>query len=92
MFYKEKYIAAFSEESDHTHFQQVYANEEDAKQFLWTSYSKAVWKEFGEWNKNGAIPQHYILPTYKDIVADCAVVMAKKGQCRQMRPILPYSD
>ena len=48
---------------------------------MWTSYSKAEWKEFGGWNENGAIPQHYILPKYKDIVADCAVVMAKKGQC-----------
>ena len=81
MFYKEKYIAAFSEERDPTHFQQVYDTEEEAKQFLWTSYSEAVWKEFGGWNKNGAIPQHYILPKYKDIVADCAVVMEKKGQC-----------
>ena len=81
MFYKEKYIVAFSEESDHTHFQQVYDTEEEAKQFLWTSYSKAVWREFGGWNENGAIPQHYILPKYKDIVADCAMVMAKKRQC-----------
>ena len=57
MFYKEKYIAAFSEESDPTHFQQVYDTEEEAKQFLWTSYSGAEWKEFGGWNENGAIPQ-----------------------------------
>ena len=76
MFYKEKCIAAVSKESGPTHFQQ-----EEAKQFLWTLYSKAAWKEFGGWNGNGAIPQHYILPKYKDIVADCAVVMAKKGQC-----------
>ena len=84
MFYKEKYIAAFSEErleSDHTHFQQVNDTEEETKQFQWTSYSKAVWRKFGGWNENGAIPQHYILPKYKDIVADCAVVMAKNGQC-----------
>ena len=85
MFYKEKYLAAFSEESDPTHFQQVYDSEEEAKQFLWTSYSKAVhdivWREFGGLNENRDIHQHYILPKYKDIVADCAVVMAKKGQC-----------
>ena len=54
---------------------------EEARQFLWTLYSQAVSEEFGGWNKNGAIPQHSILPKYKDIVADCAVVMAKKGQC-----------
>ena len=84
MFYKEKSIAAFSEESDPTHVQQVYGtndSKEEANQFLWTSYSKAVWREFGGCNENGAIPQHYILPKYKDIVADCAVVMEKKGQC-----------
>ena len=79
------YGDAFSEESDPIHFQQVYVSDEEAKQFLWTSYSTAVWREFGGWDENGAIPQHYnvivILPKYKDIVADCAVVMAKKGQC-----------
>ena len=80
MFYKEKCIAALSEESDPTHFQQVYDSDEEAKQFLWTLYSKAVWRELGGWNKNGAIPQHYILPKYMTIVADCAVVMVKKGQ------------
>ena len=42
VFYKEKCIAAFSEESDPTHFQQVCDSEEEAKQFLWTSYSEAV--------------------------------------------------
>ena len=84
VFYKEKCIAAFSKESGPTHFQQVYDSEEEAKQFLWTLYSQAVWKEFGGWHENGAtvaIPQHYILPKYEDMVAACAVVMAKKGPC-----------
>ena len=92
MLYKAKCITAFSKESDPSHFQQVYDSEEEAEQFLRTSYSKAVWREFGEWHENGAIHQPYILPKYMDIVADCAVVMAKKGQCWQMRPILPYSN
>ena len=64
----------------HTHWGVAVPSEEEAKQFLWTSYSGAVWRGFGGWNKNGAIPEHYILPKYKDIVADCAVVMEKKGQ------------
>ena len=59
---------------------RVYANEEDANQFLWTSYSEALLKDFGGWNEDDAIPQHYLLPKYKDIVADGAVVMAKKRQ------------
>ena len=33
-------------------------------------YAEALWKDCGGWNKNGAIPQHYILLKYKDIVAD----------------------
>ena len=81
MSYKEKCIAAFSEERDPTHFQQVYDSKEEATLFLWTLYSPAVWKELGGWHGNCAIPQHYRLPKYKDIVADCDVVIAKKGQC-----------
>ena len=81
MLYKEKYIAAFSETSDPNHFVKVYDNEDEAVKFLWDSYNKASWKSFGGWNFEGCIPQHYILPKYKDIVADLAEVMAKKGQC-----------
>ena len=81
MLYKEKYIAAFSETSDPNHFVKVYDDEDEAVKFLWDSYNKASWKSFGGWNISGCIPQHYILPKYKDIIADCAEVMAKKGQC-----------
>ena len=86
MFYKEKFIAAFSEESDPTHFQQVYDTEEEAKQFLWSvdfvfkgCMERVWWLERNCWG--GATPQQYTLPKYKDMLADCAVVMAKKGQC-----------
>ena len=48
--------------------------------FLWDSYNTATWKLFGGWNQVDCIPQHYILPKYKDIIADGAEVMAKKGQ------------
>jgi hypothetical protein len=70
MLYKEKYIAAFSETSDPNHFVKVYDDEDEAVKFLWDSYNKASWKSFGGWNMSGCIPQHYILPKYKDIVAD----------------------
>ena len=79
--YNEKHVAAFSEASDPIHFANVYDTEDVAKQFLWDSCSKATWRSFGGWNKFGCIPQHYILHKYTDIVADCAQVMAKKGQC-----------
>ena len=74
----EKCIAAFSDTSDPDHLVNVYDNEDEAVEFLWDSYNKASWKSFGGWNMSGCIPQHYILPKYKDIVAE---VMAKKGQC-----------
>ena len=74
-------MAAFSKASDPTHFAKVYDSEDEARQFLWNSYTSASWKSFGGWNQFCCIPQHYILPKYKDIIADCAVVVAKKGQC-----------
>ena len=43
---------------------------EEAEQFLQDSYDKAGWKVLGGWNSSGCIPEHYILPKYKDIVAD----------------------
>ena len=80
--YKEKHIASFSEASGPIHFAKVYDTEDEAEQFLWDSYSKATisWRSFDGWNQFDCIPQHYILPKYKDIIADCAEVVANKGQ------------
>ena len=61
---------AFSELVDPAHFEQVYDSVEEAEQFLRDSYDKAGWKGMGGWNRSGCIPEHYILPKYKDIVAD----------------------
>ena len=52
-----------------------------AEKFLRDSYNKAEWRGLGSWNDTGCIPEHYILPKYKDIVADCAEVKRKKGTC-----------
>ena len=61
---------AFSELVDPAHFEQVYDSVEEAEQFLRDSYDKAGWKKLGGWNNSGCIPEHYILPKYKDNVAD----------------------
>ena len=61
---------AFSELADPAHFEQVYDSVEEAEKFLRDSCYKAVWKGMGGWNSSGCIPEHYILPKYKDIVAD----------------------
>ena len=60
----------FSEESDPTHFQQVYDTDEEARQFLWTSYSQAVWREFGGWNENGAILPHYMKVLRREVTIE----------------------
>ena len=44
-----------------------------------SDYDKAKWNKLAAWKAGGSIPQHYILPKYKDIVAKCEDVMAKKG-------------
>ena len=78
--HKEKYSAAFSKANDPNHFAEVYDNEDEAVEFLWGSYNKVTWRSFSGWNLSGCIPQHYRLPKYKDIIADCAEVIATKGQ------------
>ena len=55
---------------DPAHFEQVYDSVEEAGQFLRDCYDKAGWKGMGSWNDSGCIPEHYILPKHKDIVAD----------------------
>ena len=79
--YEQKYVEAFSELVDPAHFEQVYDSVEMAEEFLRGSYNKAEWRGLGSWNDTGCIPEHYSLPKYKDIVADCAEVKRKKGTC-----------
>ena len=66
----EQYVEAFSELVDPSNVEPVYASVEEAEQFLRDSCEKAGWKGLGSWNSSGCIPEHYILPKYKDIVAD----------------------
>ena len=51
MFYKETYIAAFSEQSGPTHFQQVYDIEEEGNfgDFVLTGCMERVWWMECEW-------------------------------------------
>ena len=58
----------------------MYDSVEEAEQFLRDSYEKAGWKGLGSWNHSGCIPERYIIPKYKAIVADRAEVRAKKGR------------
>ena len=74
-------MEAFSELVDPAHFEQVYDSVEMAEKFLRDSYNKAEWRGLGSWNDTGCIPEHYILPKYKVIVADCAEVKSKRWTC-----------
>ena len=80
MLVQDKYRAAFSDRVDPDHFQRAFRTEGEALQFLKSEYDKAKWKHLGRFHQYGSIPMHYQLPKYKDIVADCAEVQAKKGE------------
>ena len=74
-------MEAFSELVDPAHFEQVYDSVALAEKLLRDSYDQAEWWGLGSLIVNGCIPEHYILPKYKDIVADCAEVKRNKGTC-----------
>ena len=56
-----------------------YASEADAVDSMRHHYVAKGWEKFGGFYGNGGLPVPYILPKYKDVVADCATVHAKKG-------------
>ena len=89
--YGEKYAAAFSEQSDPAHFEKCFDSEEECVAAMRKDYKSVNWRYFGDWDYSGSIPEHYIMPKHKDIVADCSEVYRKKKQCCRVRPILPYT-
>jgi hypothetical protein len=90
--YETKYTAAFSVESDPTHFSREFESADKCLECMSDEYAGGIWSGIGSFNPGGVIPMHYILPKYKDIVAKCEDVMAKKGTCCRVRPILPYTQ
>lgn len=63
-------METFCEKRDPGHFSKEFDNEEDCLAAMKLEYDGAMWNKFGGWKIDGRIPQHYILPKYKDIVAD----------------------
>ena len=90
LLYYEKYITTFGHEADPVHFEVRHDSEENALCAIKSEYKKASWSMMGK-IANGSIPQHYMLPKYKDIIVPCEEVMQKKGPCCRVRPILPYT-
>jgi hypothetical protein len=68
--YESKYVETFCEEKDPGHFSREFESEEECLKTMKSEYNGATWSKLGDWKKAGRIPQHYILPKYKDIVAD----------------------
>jgi hypothetical protein len=79
--YEAKYLKTFCEEIDPGHFSCDFENEDDCLKAMKLAYNGGKWKTLGGWRERGQIPQHYILPKYKDIIAECSEVMKKKGTC-----------
>jgi hypothetical protein len=83
--YEAKYLKTFCEETDLGHFSCDFESEDDCLKAMKLAYSGGKWKTLGGWREHGQIPQHYILPKYKDtcidLIADCSEVMMKKGTC-----------
>lgn len=63
-------METFCEKRDPGHFSKEFESEEACLLAMKSEYDGAEWKKFGGWKLEGRIPQHYILPKYKDIVAD----------------------
>lgn len=62
-------METFCEEKDPGHFSREFESEEACLEAMKSEYDGAKWNKFGGWKSDGRIPQHYILPKYKDIVA-----------------------
>ena len=63
-------MKAFSERVDPAHVEQVYDSVPESVEEAKRSTNRAGWQEICSWNDSGCKPEHYILPKYKDIVAD----------------------
>ena len=63
-------MKTFCEVADPGHFSREFECEEDCLAAMKSEYDGARWNKFGGWSLRGRVPQHYILPKYKDIIAD----------------------
>ena len=70
MLYEKKYIAAFSELAHPEHFERVFESVQQAEDHLRSEYDRAAWKVLGQYASNSKLPEHYMLPKYKDVIAE----------------------
>ena len=68
--YEKKYIAMFCEKLNPSHFEKRFGSVDEAEDWLSRECEKARWGDLGTWYENGKVPEHYILPKYKDVIAD----------------------
>ena len=59
----------FCEKLNPDAFERVFNSVDEAEAWLRQSQDGSVWGELGTWNDDGCLPEHYILPKYKDVIA-----------------------
>ena len=68
--YEKKYIAMFCEKLNPSLFEKRFDSLEEAEDWLCHESERARWGDVGTWLVDGKVPEHYILPKYKDVIAD----------------------
>ena len=68
--YEKKYIAMFCEKLNPSLFEKRFDSLEEAEDWLCHESERARWGDMGTWFVDGKVPEHYILPKYKDVIAD----------------------
>ena len=59
----------FCEQSNPEAFESVFDSVDAAEAWLKQSHTGSKWGKVGTWFDNGSLPEHYILPKYKDVIA-----------------------
>ena len=60
----------FSEQLNPSHFEKRFDSVEEAESWLSRAMEQARWGDLATWLDDGMVPEHYILPKYKDVIAD----------------------
>ena len=68
--YEKKYLAMFCEKLNPSLFEKRFDSLEEAEDWLCHESERARWGDMGTWFADGKVPEHCILPKYKDVIAD----------------------
>ena len=60
----------FCEKLNPSLFEKRFDSLEEAEDWLCHESERARWGDMGTWFADGKVPEHYILPKYKDVIAN----------------------